>query len=139
GALWLLPEGSAASHWIGLLNPFRAMFAVLDPFAVQTGSEPIRVAAWDFLAVMAAVSLLINAVTLMRLRVWNPSRSVFFGTTLLDEEGASASLKARPGRAIWKQPILWREICTKAYGRKITVIKAAYVLVAVMIAMFIAR
>jgi ABC-type transport system involved in multi-copper enzyme maturation permease subunit len=34
---------------------------------------------------------------------------------------------------------VWREICTKAYGRKILVIKAAYVVVAALIAFAVAR
>jgi hypothetical protein len=42
-------------------------------------------------------------------------------------------------RKIWANPVVWREICTKAYGRKILVIKAAYVVVAALIAVSVAR
>lgn len=31
-------------------------------------------------------------------------------------------------REVWENPVLWREICTWAYGRKVLVIKAVYVL-----------
>ena len=31
-------------------------------------------------------------------------------------------------REVWDNPVLWREICTWAYGRKVLVIKAVYVL-----------
>jgi ABC-type transport system involved in multi-copper enzyme maturation permease subunit len=32
----------------------------------------------------------------------------------------------RPGRTVWDNPILWREICTWAYGRKILLVKLVY-------------
>ncbi len=31
-------------------------------------------------------------------------------------------------REVWKNPILWREICTRAYGRKIVVVRLAWML-----------
>lgn len=38
-----------------------------------------------------------------------------------------AAASRRPTRRIWSNPVLWREICTKAYGRKMLAIKLAYV------------
>jgi ABC-type transport system involved in multi-copper enzyme maturation permease subunit len=34
-----------------------------------------------------------------------------------------------PSRQVWDNPVLWREVCTWAYGRKVLVIKAVYWLV----------
>ena len=34
-----------------------------------------------------------------------------------------------PSREVWDNPVLWREVCTWAYGRKVLVIKAVYWLV----------
>jgi ABC-type transport system involved in multi-copper enzyme maturation permease subunit len=35
---------------------------------------------------------------------------------------------ARPSRQVWTNPILWREICTRAYGRTIVVVRLAWLL-----------
>jgi ABC-type transport system involved in multi-copper enzyme maturation permease subunit len=159
--LGALPGGSvgahSAAHWIGLLNPYRVLLGVLNPLSGHSGLEPAHVAAWDFLLVMAAATAAINGVTILRLRVWNPSRS-FGGATGWGEEAAGAGPQPIGGtpelatatavstgrgaprtRKIWASPVVWREICTKAYGRKILVIKAAYVAVAAVIAFSVAQ
>jgi ABC-type transport system involved in multi-copper enzyme maturation permease subunit len=160
----VMPSGSVvahtAAHWIGLLNPYRVLLTVLNPLSGQSGLEPAHVAAWDFLLVMAAATVVINGVTILRLRVWNPSRS--FGGTIEWGDGppaegtqpltgtqqatAASPAMVRSGRTkgprarkIWANPVVWREICTKAYGRKILVIKAAYVVVAALIAFSVAQ
>jgi ABC-type transport system involved in multi-copper enzyme maturation permease subunit len=160
----VLPSGSVvahtAAHWIGLLNPYRVLLTVLNPLSGQSRLEPAHVAAWDFLLVMAAATVVINGVTILRLRVWNPSRS--FGGTIEWGDGASAEgtqpltgtqqatassaatvrserTQGPRARKIWANPVVWREICTKAYGRKILVIKAAYVVVAALIAFSVAQ
>jgi ABC-type transport system involved in multi-copper enzyme maturation permease subunit len=146
GAVAILPPGSAAAHWIGLLDPYRALFSVLDPLSTHHGLSPAHVAAWDFLLVMLGAAVVINGVTLLRLRVWNPSRS-FFAAAMLPEDktatgDASATAVSRPTaktRRIWANPVVWREICTKAYGRKILAIKAAYVVVAALITFLVYR
>ena len=51
-----------------------------------------------------------------------------------DETARAGHVDARirttrqPSRAVWDNPVLWREICTWAYGRKVMVIRVAYVL-----------
>lgn len=143
-----------AAHWVGLMNPYRVLLTVLNPLAGRSGLEPAHVSAWDFLIVMAAATVVINGITILRLRVWNPSRS--FGGTLetaeepaaqrADAAGAMPTAAANAGsniggrkRRIWANPVVWREICTKAYGRKILLIKAAYVVVAALIAFSVAQ
>ena len=37
-------------------------------------------------------------------------------------------------RQVWDNPVLWREMCTWAYGKKVLVIKAVYWLFVVMAA-----
>jgi ABC-type transport system involved in multi-copper enzyme maturation permease subunit len=151
-----MPPGTAwaqtAAHWIGLLNPYRVLLGVLNPLARSTGLEPAHVSAWDFLLVMVAATVVINGITMLRLRVWNPSRT--FNVPLEWTEGrggeatdanspasaaAVASAKSGNTRRIWSNPVVWREICTKAYGRKILVIKAAYVVVAALIAFSVSQ
>jgi ABC-type transport system involved in multi-copper enzyme maturation permease subunit len=155
-ALGAVPGGSVVAHWIGLLNPYRVLIGVLNPLSGHYGLEPAHVAAWDFLLVMAAAAVVINGITILRLRVWNPSRSFAGGlawgedavrpvVAALDATGqpvtpsGSTSAAAARTRKIWANPVIWREICTKAYGRKILVIKAAYVVVAAFIAFSVAQ
>ena len=48
----------------------------------------------------------------------------------VDDRTRTANLKSR---AVWDNPVLWREICTWAYGKKILFIRAAYWLLAAII------
>ncbi|MCL2118794.1 MAG: ABC transporter permease [Planctomycetaceae bacterium] len=138
-----------------------------------------------FLAAFAVLTVLINAVAIFMVRVWNPSRelrqtsaeqdtwrkeSTELSTayhkqtqsadrrvqsggnethsdlrtldseldtelcTLNSElEGKALATHSAPGkvRHVWDNPIVWREICTRAYGRKTLVIRLAYVALAV--------
>lgn len=49
----------------------------------------------------------------------------------VDARVRTASMKTR---RVWDNPILWREICTWAYGRKVLVIRVAYLLLFAMAA-----
>lgn len=42
---------------------------------------------------------------------------------------ARQARRETPSREVWDNPVLWREVCTWAYGRKVLVIKAVYWLV----------
>ena len=78
------------------------------------------------------------------LRVWNPSRERRPVAT--EYETSDAEMSANPGqansvkvwksrepRAMWNNPVLWREVKTWAYGRKILFIRIAYLLLAGLI------
>jgi ABC-type transport system involved in multi-copper enzyme maturation permease subunit len=54
------------------------------------------------------------------------SRSWKAGAALGTLKASPAS--ARPSREVWDNPIVWREICTWAYGRKMLVVRVAYLL-----------
>lgn len=87
-----------------------------------------------FLFVVAAV---IGLVAIARLRVWNPSkgpvRRNMHDESLYDSEAsdsfAQAKWKSRDSKTVWNNPVLWREACTWAYGRKILIVRLAYCLV----------
>jgi ABC-type transport system involved in multi-copper enzyme maturation permease subunit len=134
----LLPgvDAERAQQW---LDPFRALAAVQDPTRVQiTGFAP----AYGYAAFMLLLSVLMNGWGVWRLRVWNPSGEPIMqreapeddAETALDET-AKADLRAKahaaPGkvRAVGRNPILWRETATRAYGRRPLLVKAAYFLV----------
>ena len=119
----ILGSGSLAGEWLGWCDPFRGMLLVLDPLAVDTGIQAATIPALSYVISMCVLAVATNAVAILRLRIWNPSRT--FADPLKEAAAAEASIRAAT-RTIWSNPIIWREICTKAYGRKIVFIKLAY-------------
>ena len=121
---------SPAGRVLGLLDPYRAIVPVLNPFSdagwVAAGAVPA-------LLLLAAA---INAVTLARLRIWNPPRHVHEVAKAIERE-STVERTASKSRNVWDEPVLWREICTRAYGRKTVVIKAVYVAIALAAVWFI--
>ncbi len=140
-ALALIPYFSAALDtatvrtWQAALDPFLALGEVLDPPAVVAGLS----AAHIYGIVMLLMSVLLNGLGIMMLRVWNPS-----GEPIMQREVAGAEpvepdrIHAAPGRvrAVWENPILWREILTRAYGRRPLIVKTAYFIVLALVAYY---
>ena len=126
--------------WQQWLDPFLALQSVLDPG--QQGLLGIP-PAYGFAAMMVVVSVLINAWGILRLRVWNPSGEPIMQREQPgekeEEDKDRAKAHAAPGavRAVWPNPILWREVRTRAYGRRPLMVKIAYVLVLALICYFL--
>ncbi|QDU08935.1 ABC transporter permease [Gimesia aquarii] len=114
--------------WIAGLNPFRSLYEILNPLSLNSGLQVITVSAWPSFVSLFVLGIALKAYTILRLRVWNPSRSVYKSTA--KEETEEAVIIKEKSRSIWSNPVIWREIMTKAYGRKVFVIKLAYVLLA---------
>ena len=120
---------SSLGSLIGLLNPYRALVPVLNPFASAGPGGAILA-----LPVLVVLALLLNAYTMLRLRTWNPPQQAReLERATQREQQVERTQVARP---VWNQPVLWREMRTRAYGRKILVIKAAYILLALAIVLF---
>ncbi|HEV3263028.1 MAG TPA: ABC transporter permease subunit [Gemmataceae bacterium] len=120
----------AVTQWQKWLGPYEAMLSVLEPQAEgQTGVAP----AYGFSAVTVLFCVLLNAWAILRLRVWNPSGEPIMQRERPEdeEEKDRARAHAAPGQArpVWVNPILWREMRTRGYGRRPLLIKAAYLLV----------
>jgi ABC-type transport system involved in multi-copper enzyme maturation permease subunit len=117
------------------LDPFEALASVLDP----TGSATALIGpAYGFAAAMAAISILINIWAVLRLRVWNPSGEPIMQREQPTEEDTDkdrSRAHAAPGapRAVWRNPILWREVATLAYGRRPYLVKIAYAVVFILL------
>lgn len=115
----------------GWLEPFLALQSVLEPPAVAA-SLP---SAYGFAAVMLLLGGLLNLWGMARLRVWNPSGEPIMQRERLEDtendEKERALAHAAPGalRRVWVNPILWREVMTRAYGRRPLLVKVAYFLV----------
>ena len=121
----IIGAGTTVGEIVAYFNPIRSMLLVLDPLGSQAGANT---------AMGSVVALLLLGVqmivfTIFRLRVWNPSRVMFIPTKEDDE----ATEKSKH-RSIWNNPVIWREIKTRAYGRKIFLIKVVYLLLAAFVA-----
>jgi ABC-type Na+ efflux pump permease subunit len=120
------------------LSPARALAAAASPMASLSMETALGVAL--FVVVTLLLSLLVLVIGVARVRVWNPSREVRLKaleeepTSSSADEATPASWKAREPRRVWDNPVLWREVCTWAYGRKVVIIRVAFVLFFVLIA-----
>ncbi len=119
----------ATEHWAVALSPLRAILAAMVPFG-----SPREVMPWCrgpvnlFLILSIAATLLINLWAILRVRVWNPTQAVVLQHQHIAEDAEDAD-GARKSREVWDNPILWREIRTWAYGRKIILVRLAYLVI----------
>ena len=115
------------------LDPFRALQHSLEPPADE--KVPLVAPAYACAGLMGLLSVLLNVWGIAYLRIWNPSGEPIMQRESPDEAAAEEQdrLKAHaaPGRArgVWANPILWREIRTRAYGRRPLLVKTAYFVV----------
>jgi ABC-type transport system involved in multi-copper enzyme maturation permease subunit len=130
------------------LDPYQCLQSVLEPPA---GNNELPAPA-GFAMSMVLISMLLNAWSIRRLRVWNPSgepivqreqptEQVPSPRLAATEESAFPPVAAKQGensvRPVWANPILWREIRTQAYGRRPLLVKAAYLVVIALIVYYL--
>ncbi len=124
---------SNTAQYVALLNPFRALLNVLAPLSDKGLGPSLQQAALTNVAGMLALAVLINFATVFRLRIWNPPRAIYQAATETekgDADQAETAVRRAKTRNVWHNPVVWREICTRAYGRKIFVIKFVYLAIA---------
>jgi ABC-type transport system involved in multi-copper enzyme maturation permease subunit len=114
-------------------EPFMALHEVVNP-PESSGLS----AACAFSLAMLGVSVLLNGWAMWKLRVWNPSGEPIMqadSAAKTAEESDRARAHAAPGRArqVWANPILFREIATRAYGKRPYIVKIAYFLVLALV------
>lgn len=138
---------TAMSPWLAVLEAAKSdLFAEVGATTLL-GLTPVQA----FLLVAAAGIVTLNGIAIVMVRVWNPSREArpqvreedsrsIWSDAAVNQSTANAE-RARAHRApgklreVWDNPILWREVCTLAYGKKILIIRVAYVVVVVLSAM----
>ena len=154
--LGLAAEDAATcvSPWRALAEAMEPRFGPPPAlFGAEAATDATRndTVAW-FVAFGAALAALLNGASIALVRVWNPSRELR-SNTAVKAESADESLAAAPAEAegiavgkargqraevhraggkrrqVWDNPVLWREVRTWAYGRKVLFIKFAYVLI----------
>jgi ABC-type transport system involved in multi-copper enzyme maturation permease subunit len=140
GFFEILAAAAPALAPLAALDPFRAMLGVLDPLVAQPDIAVPTVHAWLPVLMQLGLAAILAGITINRVRVWNPSQAAFEQAAAQIEEEqkeAANSIVRMKHRKVWTAPILWREICTRAYGRKIVLIKAAYFIFAAFIVLFL--
>jgi ABC-type transport system involved in multi-copper enzyme maturation permease subunit len=99
-----------------------------------------------FLLTALAGSALLNGLAIWRVRIWNPTleadrrrqeeqaESIFGHVTqpAAAPGPADHAVEATATRDVWDNPIIWREMRTWAYGRKVILVKIGYLLLAAL-------
>ncbi len=156
-----LARGALGATWNGVptdllaigISPWQAILAAARPIVSGQGALPYFGDGVNlYLAFTLALVAALNGIAILMVRVWNPSREVRPTTAAaeepesiwgLTEEAAAAARKAiarsvhaAPGktRQVWDNPIIWREIATWAYGRRVLAIRVAYLLLGALAA-----
>ena len=124
----------SAMNWAEVISPLRAILAAMDPFHATTESFGWFGGAVNlFLIITLTAAMLVNLWAIAQVRVWNPTKAVILsgGATADDSEtsAVAAKLHKRDSRSVWDNPILWREIRTWAYGKKIIAVRLAYLVI----------
>lgn len=131
-----------ASLWGVALSPARAILAAARPALVEPSSLDFagNGVTWYLLSALGA-ALLLNVIGVLRVRVWNPSREARatpVAATTEEGELPATHVDALHGqridhgkrhREVWHNPILWREVCTGAYGKKLILVRLAYLVI----------
>jgi ABC-type transport system involved in multi-copper enzyme maturation permease subunit len=142
GEAWL---GLGCRSWAVAFSPWEAIQEAVRPFP-PSDLGPLGTPVHLFLAVAVLMSIVINGIAIAMVRVWNPSREAL----PTDEDRANSCRRRLPSpteaadrrqespptadpvkqpartRRVWDNPILWREVRTWAYGRKILMIRLVY-------------
>jgi ABC-type transport system involved in multi-copper enzyme maturation permease subunit len=128
------------------LSPWQAILEAGRPYvqdqpALGLLGTPVHL----FLVTAAAIAIAIDGVAVALVRVWNPSRT-YEARAASDEYPTPGADDAPPGdatvamprqktaagvsrartRRVWDNPVIWREIRTWAYGRRMLVVRLAY-------------
>lgn len=122
-------------YWAEPMSPVRTLWIICQPIpsddwsAIPGGITTLHAA----IGVLATFTF--SGLAIAFLRVWNPSQQVRPQSPESDEQlgppkaGAAEdkrSWKVRAPRPMWNNPVLWREMRTWAYGRKLLIIRLAY-------------
>jgi ABC-type transport system involved in multi-copper enzyme maturation permease subunit len=112
---WLgIGEAVAAARGAAVaarVSPARGVFAALEP----EGGGFLA----PLLAICTGVIIVGNVVALARVRAWNTA----------SEPRRPAATAGRPGRrnrTVWRNPVLWRELRTRAHGRAMVLVRLAW-------------
>jgi ABC-type Na+ efflux pump permease subunit len=143
-------QGVSSEQWSVWFSPLRAVMAATDPMIGQNYMQTMV----PFCMVNLGGLIALNAVAIWRVRYWNSGRETrptaeadTGGVTIWgaehdlrlepqsgvanheqsqDAPATKAKPFSMPSREVWANPVLWREMRTWAYGRRILLIRAVY-------------
>lgn len=111
---------SAPASWF---SPYSAVVSAAAP--TQTGQII------PFLLFCLAAVLTIYLPVIFRVRVWNPPRIIKApAVETKSDEPINIHAENLISRPVWDNPILWREVRTAAYGRRLFLYRLGYLLIA---------
>lgn len=139
--------GLLGTHWGKMecsalatsFSPLQAVFAAARP-SFDPSHSWWRGDLIAFIASMLGITGAILSLAAWRVRRWNPSRQVrrqqitFADPSEKKSSPAPATKKQLPSRKVWNHPILWREMQTRPYGKKMRVIIGAYWVLTALVA-----
>ncbi len=160
GAIATLGLGQAVEQYAALLSPWRALSIAMQPFPAAIGEGQAAAGlsmagpTSGFVLFALAAAAVLNATAMAFVRRWHVVRDeqgarTAAGTDDAETTGAAeavaeqsaAALPARHAaeqtdktRVVWDNPVLWREIRTWAYGRKILALRLGYLALCVLAA-----
>jgi len=123
--------------WAGLLSPARAVWLLCQPIDNSSDLPFPGGTSGAYCAVGLLAFVFFNWIAIFRLRSWNPSQQVRPTAPEPDEDYSvvaqrdpshQKSWKVRAPRPMWNNPVLWREVRTWAYGRKLLFIRFSYLM-----------
>ena len=123
-ASWLA-AGEVVAGWYGtvagaIASPARAALAAIQPLDSQS--------ILPFLGLCAGVVATSNLLATTRVRRWNMASEARQAVAPVMHATAVVASKRSIARHVWNNPVLWRELCTQAYGRTIVLVRIAWLL-----------
>ena len=127
--------------WAKILSPWRSVVLATSPAAAQLSIWGIAFRPeLLFLVGCLFFALVINVVAIYRVRLWNPSRTIRQMQLMGDAAADSTNLKfddaearddvQQAHRQVGTYPVLWREVHTWAYGKRVLAVRVGYLLLA---------
>ncbi|MBS0208441.1 MAG: hypothetical protein JSS27_05750 [Planctomycetes bacterium] len=128
GWSWLMGDSaSSLAAWGARVSPWHALWHAMLPDYAQTSLQPLG--AYVGFCVVATAGVTLWAA--WRVRAWNTNQEPRVAGAD-DESPAAAATGASNAparsRSIGAAPILWRETRTWAYGRKVVLVRLAYLI-----------
>ena len=148
--------GISVDTWAAGMSPMHAVHVAAMPNVAPDAVFGLPLPVVIYLVFSAGLTVLLNLIAIARVRVWNPSHEVRQAAAPVEADasiwGAEHDLAVETARAghvdaqlrkdrgagqsrtVWDNPILWREVRTWAYGKRIVLVRAAYLALAAMAA-----
>lgn len=161
GAIAALGFGTTVEHYAALLSPWRALLSAMQPFPGGIGAGALEAGArWaadptiGFLLFALAAAAALNATAMAFVRRWHvvrdeqgarealrPDEAEISAATEAGAEQSAALTASRDAleprartRPVWDNPVLWREMRTWAYGRKVLAVRLGYLAICALAA-----